>query len=109
MHQLTFSRENLSGGVLKPLRILRPARLQYRGCTYAKSTKRRAQKTVSTERVNALGHEEEQEVGEDEEDDDAPIVPHISEEDQRLTAEYLASLDSQWGKDPPHHRSGTPG
>ena len=30
----------------------------------------------------------------------------ISAEEARLTAEYLASLDSQWSEDPPNHRSG---
>lgn len=39
-------------------------------------------------------------------DTDDVLESREPSEEERLTAQYLASLDSQWTDDPPHHRSG---
>lgn len=48
------------------------------------------------------------EVEEEESDEEVEDLPEfeITTEEERLTAEYLASLDSKWTEDPPGHRSG---
>lgn len=52
-------------------------------------------------KANDIGNESDEE----EEFEEPPHNEFIAEE-ERLTAQYLATLDSQWTEDPPNHRSG---
>ena len=65
---------------------------------------RAAQQDLGGEACKSEKHVEERD--EDEEEEFELPAEGISAEEARLTAEYLASLDSQWSDDPPHHRSG---
>lgn len=83
-------------------RSLLPSRPQYK--VQAKASKSAGREPRKDLELDSLLDEAENE--EDFEDDEDLYSEQPTTEEQRLTAEYLASLDSQWGEDPLGHRSG---